>query len=209
MNQLLAEILLAGPSVDGDDGGWMELLVLAVMAAIYGLGSIVRAKKHKPDADEQTRPPQRAAPPLRSAGTPPDKAAARQRRQPLRPAPQTRTRRAIHEQWAKIARGTAPAVKPSAPAPLAHRVLDPPLPQPASPLDVQLEQLGDFTTDAVQSVVAQPLAATTPKPPDIGHISDILPDISEPDNVRRAILYYEILGKAVSLRQPAEHLIEP
>ncbi len=61
MNALLAQIVLIAQS--RDPGGWMEILVLVLVAAVYGLGTILKAKKGKKSqeqADEQQiRKPQR------------------------------------------------------------------------------------------------------------------------------------------------------
>ena len=39
------------------------------------------------------------------------------------------------------------------------------------------------------------------------YLSEILSDYENPENLRRAILHYEILGKPLSLREPGEHII--
>jgi hypothetical protein len=40
--------------------------------------------------------------------------------------------------------------------------------------------------------------------PESAYLSEILTDYADPDELRRAILHYEILGKPLSLREPAE-----
>ena len=43
--------------------------------------------------------------------------------------------------------------------------------------------------------------------PQAKYLSEILSDYDDPEKLRRAILHYEILGKPISLREPAEHII--
>ncbi|MFH1882285.1 MAG: hypothetical protein ABIL62_06200, partial [Planctomycetota bacterium] len=61
MNYSLAQIILAARSRDPD--GWMSILVLVLVAAVYGLGTILKVKKGKKEQEqaeeEQGRKPQR------------------------------------------------------------------------------------------------------------------------------------------------------
>ncbi|MBN2271276.1 MAG: hypothetical protein JXN61_11720, partial [Sedimentisphaerales bacterium] len=51
----------------------------------------------------------------------------------------------------------------------------------------------------------RPAAPTAPAQAD--GLPDILPAFSGPDDLRTAIIYYEILGKPLSLRGTSDHLI--
>ncbi len=55
MNYLLLIQYVLAVRRNSDDGGWMQLLILVVMAVIYGVATIIRAKSAKTEfeADEQ------------------------------------------------------------------------------------------------------------------------------------------------------------
>jgi len=46
---IFAQFVLARQGLDFDDSGWFQMLVFVVMAVIYGLASIVKAKSAKPN----------------------------------------------------------------------------------------------------------------------------------------------------------------
>jgi hypothetical protein len=58
----------------------------------------------------------------------------------------------------------------------------------------------------VEDAPAQPLAREA-APAEGDDLTDILPELSGPDDLRTAIIYYEILGKPLSLRGTSDHLI--
>jgi len=45
MNALLAQLILVARNSDPD--GWMNILVLVIVAAVYGLGTIIKTKRKK------------------------------------------------------------------------------------------------------------------------------------------------------------------
>ena len=82
----------------------------------------------------------------------------------------------------------------------------PPTQRPALALEPQ--QPAKVAMPAVESPPPQRLVR--PKPQEVmDDLSEIVPQFSGPDDLRRAIVYYEILGRPVSLRKPGSSLIEP
>jgi len=57
-----------------------------------------------------------------------------------------------------------------------------------------------------QPAVAVQKPATIAEIPEAQHLAEILSDYADPDELTRAILHYEILGKPLSLRQPSERI---
>ena len=51
MSCLLAQMLLARGN-DGDDSGWMQLLILVIMAVFWALGGILKAKAGREQTDQ-------------------------------------------------------------------------------------------------------------------------------------------------------------
>ncbi|MFB0552819.1 MAG: hypothetical protein ACETWQ_05835, partial [Phycisphaerae bacterium] len=59
MNALLAQIILVARSNDIE--GWMDILILVIVAVVYGLATILKTKKRK-KVQEQTEQPQTPKP---------------------------------------------------------------------------------------------------------------------------------------------------
>ena len=195
MSDFLAQLILARHS---DDEGWMNILVVVVMAVIWMIGGIVKAMKAKSGEEQQ---PGRA-----SSRKPPAHGRAGQRQIPARPqrpaapgqpaqVPKKRTTladlRAAARKFAADAERafqpetTAPTPKPS--QPISHspaRPETPPIIEPGVP--------------PVKGL-ARKRAAKVQTPP-MRQLSDLLSDYTDPDKLRKAILHYEILGPPLSLR---------
>jgi hypothetical protein len=86
-----------------------------------------------------------------------------------------------------------PEITPQAPSPPAPRPHIPRRPAPPPrPMQPRIEP----------AALKSPAQPATP-----AKAVAILPELEEPEALRRAILYYEILGKPVSLRTPRDPLI--
>jgi len=180
---------------DSDGLGWIQILVFVIVIVVYALGGLLKSRSSKfqqADEEPQPRQPKRKPPGGRAL--------------PRRPLP-TRARR--------------PSVSPAAPAqyptprrPPAGKILRPPppaateqmLPIPESappelaelPSAVLLDELTE-TADARQAQAEE-------EPP---YLPQLLSDYADPEQLRTAILHYEILGKPLSLRDPSAHIIGP
>jgi hypothetical protein len=75
-----------------------------------------------------------------------------------------------------------------------------------SEVEPKLQKLPEFTTKAIREVGAKRVRAPA-EIPQSKHLSEILSDYSDPEELRRAILHYEILGRPLSLRGPEGHII--
>ncbi len=153
----LTQLILAARNSDGDDSGWMNLLVFIVVAVFYGLGGILKAKAGKIEVEEEEElPPPNETP----APHPP-------RRKISRRIPDT----------PKITPQSKPADK------LVNlqalEVADLSLEAPT--ISESLEELGDE-----QKIT----------------VGQTLFDADDTDQLKRAILYHEVLGKPLSLRDP-------
>ncbi len=193
MSNLLAQLVLARRSPDGD--GWMNILVVVVMAVIWMVGAIVKSTKAKSGDKQQSsrKPPtpssggrqqipvhsQRPAGPPQHPGHP---SGAPKKRITLADLREAARKFAAEAEQAFQGQTTKPTPK-QAPKP----------------------QIQPETTPHVAPVVAQTKrldekqAAAAEMPP-TEHLSDIQSDYADPDKLRRAILHYEILGPPLSLR---------
>ncbi|MCK4752410.1 MAG: hypothetical protein KAS75_03115 [Planctomycetes bacterium] len=136
----LTQLILAARNGDGNGADWMNILVLVVLAAFYGLGGILKAKANKLEDEQQPEQPEPAHKP---------------------PHPQ---RRKINRHKPSV-RKIAPQAEP------ADRLLT-----------LEVPELTPIKETEQQTV------------------AETLFDFDDADGLKRAILYYEILGKPLSLR---------
>ncbi len=220
MNYSLAQIILAARSRDPD--GWMNILVLVIIAAVYGLGTIIKAKgkKSQEQVDEElSRKPARKpstgsrgvleqffnevrglAEPTQGREHRPAGQPARQKI--ARPQPAVRKYAAQAKQAGRVQPRTQPAkYKLSIPVPQVQPDFEE-IPE----LGTSIEALPEFTTKTVEGLVGKGkgMADEVPKSK---YLSEVLLDYADPDELRTAILHYEILGRPLSLPDPFGQII--
>ena len=227
MNVLLAQFILLARGKDVE--GWMDILVIVLVAAVYGLGTILKAKKGKKvqeqTEEQQKRKPQRkpeggrgvleqfvreiqraVEPTQERESRPAVRPAPKQVARP-QPAPVVRKYAAEAKQVSRPKRITPPA-KPkrpglelSIPAPQVRPDFEE-LPE----LQTGIEALPEFTSKAIEGLVGtrEDMAAEVPESK---YLSEVLLGYADPDELRMAILHYEILGRPLSLRGPSGQII--
>jgi hypothetical protein len=190
MNYILAQLVLAARKSD-EDTGWMQILVVVILAIFYAVGSIVKARANKAAPKGKKQIPRKrpeSAIDLRMLkqlfGLPEEAESGSQ------PSPEA----------------SKPLVRAKRPA-VARQVVRPSAFSETSPLGGQvqpkLEELPELTPD----VLLRKSEAAGAEIPQTKYLSEILSDYETAESLRRAILHYEILGKPISLREPGEHII--
>ncbi len=225
MNAILAQFILVAR---GNDEGWMNILILVIVAAVYGLATILKAKKGKKEqeqADEQQiRKPQRKPEggrgvleqfvrEIQQAFEPTEDRESRPSAQPARPkvslpqpAPAVRKYAAEAKQAGRVQLTTPPAkhkrpgLELSIPAPQVKPDFEE-LPE----LQTGIEALPEFTTKAVERSVGKRKGMD--EVVESKYLSEVLADFTDPEDLRMAILHYEILGRPLSLRDPSGQII--
>jgi len=214
MSDFILQMGFGGLLLEGGDRGWFQLLVLVVMAVLYGLASIVKARKRKLDVEEEEQPAHKLAPAGRGA----QQLAARQtqravavRPEPAREAQQGPQPRPQPRPTAARPRSALEAfiteIKRAAQGEIFQPAEEPKLPPVPPTVQAQPQEPPSFTAKPMPSDQAKSLAIGAKQPADVDYLSKILPDFSRTDDLKKGILYYEILGKAVSLRGPSDQLI--
>ena len=210
MNTFLAQLILARRSEDAEK--WMNILFVVVLAVFWAVGGILKARAKKTqdgDAGKSSGRPARRPPAqssmareqlLRQAGPPP---VGRAERPPYRSSlGQARTRLAeLRAAAQKFAAEAEQAFRVQIQEP-AREVL-PAARRPKSrpePRDV-LESLAKLPT-APQPENLPPPEETAPAPCE--YLPELLSAYADPDQLRRAILHYEILGRPLALRDPQD-----
>ena len=207
MSILLAQIVLAGRNEDVD--GWMNILVVVVLAVFWALGGIIKARKIAQSRQKEPlarRPVRRPAPQttmLREQllkGSDRYAAPAGRRPAPARSsAEQTRTKLA---EWRAAARKFADEAEQAFRAQMAETPPESP-PQTSHKLKPQFAAQETPEFAAKLSITPEkPPARSTPETQPEEYLTELLADYADSDQLRRAILHYEILGRPLSLREP-------
>jgi hypothetical protein len=170
---------------NGDAEGWMNILFVVVLAAFYVIGSIVKAKSSKSKEEDQEQPTPKTH--FKPAGqslrqiTPPQRKAMT-----LKPAV---PKLPIKEQQ----RTQFPGIELPQEQKLPSLQLDIKEPRESitkPPREIKIKQL------VTQPGKIQPRAKAI--------IEEPLVDFGVPDELKRAVLHYEILGKPLALRKSLE-----
>jgi hypothetical protein len=172
---------------NGEDNGWMQILVFVGLAVFYGLSSILKAKANKvkesdfPEEESEEKPVDENL-----------QKKQERRFEQLSGHEQYLRKVKTAESWAGIKRK------------IAQFVPEMPVIQPQKP-DVQIEP------DKLTEDVSKPLKgfkARVPKSEELKKQPAALLDLAGSDDLVRAILYLEILGKPLALRDREQELIE-
>ena len=224
MNYFLAQIILAARDPDS----WMSILVLVLVAAVYGIGTILKAKKGKKEQgqaeEEQGRKPQRKPEggrgvleqfvrEIQRAFEPTEDRESRPTAQPagrktarLQPAPTVRKYAAEAKQAGRPkpiippAKHKRPGLELSIPAPQVQPDFEE-LPE----LQTGIEDLPEYTSKTVEGLLGKRKGMA--EVPESKYLSEVLADFTDPEDLRMAILHYEILGRPLSLRDPSGQII--
>ncbi len=181
--------------LEGEDSGWMQLLVFVVVAAFYALGGIIKARKRKGGAEQEDEsagepaPPEPRTEPLRAIGR-----FTQPRERTVRP-------RSVLETFVEeITRAGQLEVH-------APRPQKPPPPARTPRIETEIPELPKKPTgEPMAAIQPKPVAVEAKQEADADYLPLIVPDLADRDDLTRAILCYEILGKPVSLRDPAQRL---
>lgn len=181
--------------LQGEDGGWMQLLVFVVVGVLYALGGIIKAKKRKSGVAEEDESPGEPAPP-------------EPRREPLRtigrlkqphgsPVRRKSVLETFVEEITRAAQVDVQAPRPQKPPPVAR------MPR----LETQVVELPRKPSgEAIAAIQPKRLAVEAKQQAQVDDLQVIAPELATTDDLSRAVLDYEIFGKPLSLRDPAEDI---
>jgi hypothetical protein len=212
MNEILEQIILAsrrkGPK------GWGNILFIVFLAIFWAISAILKLKAKKAE-DEKEGQEQLG---LKPGAKPPEvtKALPKGPFQQIRRAIETelQKQRQLQEQpeQRKLARPQPAAQKvaaktePATQIPVLEPVEEAKLTRPTAQVQTKFQEMPDFTSKTVKKLkdkrIDSPSEILQAK-----HLAEILLDYSDPDELKRAILHYEILGRPLSLRDPLQHII--
>lgn len=178
MNYCLAQIVLAARGDDAE--GWMNTLVIVLLAVFWAIGGILKARARKAEKAEAEDEEQGIG------------------KGPLRPTARRATAKPVYKDkahgvavWRPQPQRIRAGVKT-----LAEEVE----PRQAKPSVAGRKVQGPKAAVAKMAVEQPEKPVSAPEEP----VIESLLSGEEPDELRRAILHYEILGKPISLREPVD-----
>jgi hypothetical protein len=176
------------------------MLVFVVLAVVYALGSILKAKSSKAEQekDEELTPKGPRKPPggLRRL----QEEFLREVRGPAGPAPRTEYEPERQAVPRKVRRPEPTVEKPWEMREFADLSVQGPQ------LESGIEELPEYTSKTVKKLKAERLGFAA-KAPKVEDVSEPVLDYADRDELTRAILHYEILGRPLSMRDASERII--
>ena len=203
MSELLAQLILARRNDDAE--GWMNILIVIVLAVFWAIGGIIKAKGKKPGGrDEQLPSKAVRKPPLHSREAReqmlsrlqrPADSAQGQGQQPRPAAEKPRLKFAdLQTAVRKFAVEAEQAFQVNTKEPVPK--LEPALKEPQIKAErVEFKPIGKTVRGLQDKRASEPAQM-----PESKYLSELLMDYADPEELRRAILHCEILGRPLSLR---------
>ena len=192
MNALLAQLILARGN---DFEGWMDILVLVIIAAVYGLGTIIKTKRKKSQEQVEEELSRKSARKPATGGRGVLEQFFNELRSLAEPTQDRESRPIGQPERQKIAHPQPAVRKYAAEAKQAGRVQ----------LTTRLAE-PEFTGKTVEGLAGKRMDMAA-EVPESKYLSEVLLDYADPDELRMAILHYEILGRPLSLRDPSGQII--
>ena len=210
MNYSFLQFILAAPNEDFEK--WMNFLFIAILAAFWLIGGIVKVKSEQAKRRKNKQSSNDAAPRPSAAKRAPGELILEKILGSFIPDSGNQ-QRSISQQTFK--KSPPQEVKPALTAKsrsdkyairqnmselrkqkllLQKKSLDPKFNE-LTQIEPDIEKLPDFTADADKDIAPSYQKVTAEVP-----MSQYLLDFSDSDSLKRAILYYEVLGKPLSLR---------
>ncbi len=206
MDCFLAQIILAARNGDGKD--WMKILFPVALAIFYVVGSILKAKKSKDEqkGDQQLAPEPAGKPPVVTKGL--QKQALEQLRRPAGPPPSRQYRPQVQPTRRKVMRPRPAVRKPAAKLEqeIEFETIEPLEALKLPPL-AALEEYKEFISEPLKELEDKHVGVPSETAQPEAVLEELLLDYADTDELKRAILHYEILGRPLSLRGPSEQII--
>ena len=191
MDAIAGYVVIISRAANGDEEGWMQILVFIVLAVVWAVGGIIKARGAKTQQDKQKeqpkpRPQPRPRPSLeRFLQTEPQKA----RTKPV----QTRSSK-MARQPLGFARGRLEQDKAAEQARKKPKQTVQPFYKSIMPEEMEIKSIEQKQADKTTALATVPM------------YGDSEVEIGTTEQLRAAMLHFEIFGKCVGLRETQEHV---
>ncbi len=176
----------------------MDILILVVVAAVYGLGTILKTKRKKPQEQGEEELGRKPARKPATGGRGVLEQFFNELRNLAEPTQDRESRPIGQPARQKIAHPQPAVRKYAAEAKQADRV--------QQEIETSLEAPPEYTSKTAKGLVSKRRKAMA-EVPESKYLSEVLADFTDPEDLRMAILHYEILGRPLSLRDPSGQII--
>jgi len=210
MNEFIEHIILA--SRRRSPKGWGNILFIVFLAIFWAISAILKLKAKKTEEEKEGEKQLRSKTGSKPAAGTTKEGPFQQIRSAIEAEVQKQRQLQTQQAQRKLARPqpaaqkvaikTEPATRISASKPAVEARLARPIPQ----FESEIQELPEFTVKTAKKLKDKRIDAPS-EIPQVKHLAEILSDYSDPDELKRAILHYEILGKPLSLRGPSQHII--
>jgi len=202
MNDFLAQMMMVARR--RSPKGWGNILFIVFLAIFWAIGGILKAKKNAQEKKAGGQPlgPKPGGKPAESTKVKPKGPF-----QQIRAAFEAELQKQ-REMQLKAQRARRKMVRPQPAAQKVSAKTERPLEE--SKLGLRTPQVEPEIQELPEVVVKKLEDKRVYAPTEIAqskHLAEILLDYSDPDELKRAILHYEILGRPLSLRDPSGHNI--
>ena len=207
MESYLAQLTVAVQSDEVEK--WANILLVVILAALWAVAGLLKARKTQPE-DEQEQPGagRQQKPSLLTERLRKELLGQRARPRPAAPAPAAQYQRQARQRLSAAVRLQTPdGERKSVQAPPVAPLAEPELPAITSGLQAGLQVVPEPITRPIEGLKSEYDGATRAAEPAPEPTVESLVDYDDPEQLRRAILHYEILGKPLSLRDPGGQII--
>jgi len=212
MNEILEQIVLSARRRGTD---WGNILFIVFLAIFWAIGGILKAKKNAQEkkAGGQGLVPKPGGKPAEITKAKPKgpfqqiraaiEAELQKQQELQRQAQQVRRKM---ERPRPVIRKVSPQPERTKRIPALEQVTKTGLPSPTAEVEPKIEILPELTDKTIKKF-SDKQKAVAGQLPRSRYLSGILSDYSDADELKRAILHYEILGRPLSLRDPSGRII--
>ncbi len=179
MNFLIAQIVLAARSTDPENAPWIKLLIFVIIAVIAAIQGIAKKKANKTEFEDDEQ----------------------NEKTFTRPKPKTRVQISVQKNYITAKQQIRPYITRQ----IDETEFEKPITVPVAkkPVFSELQPFAESPKEIRKEPLAAPAAisqlATAPV--------EAFLRFDGLDELKTAIIYYEIIGKPLALREPTGHLI--
>jgi hypothetical protein len=213
MNDVLEQIVLVARR-SRDTKGWGNIIFIVFLAIFWAGSAILKLKAKKAEEGKAGEKQLSGKPGVKPAAGTTKVGPFQQIRRAIEAELQKQRELQLQAQQARkkvvrpepAVRKVSPQTERSAKIPAFGPVKETELQRPAAQVESKIEKLPEFTSKTVKAMGDKRTAAAA-RGPQARYLSEIMLDYSDPDDLKRAILHYEILGRPLSLRDPSGRII--
>jgi hypothetical protein len=205
MNVFLSQIIFSARN--GDGGSWTNILFIVGLAIFWVISAVLKAKAKKGEEGKAGEKQLSGKPGIKPAAGITKEGPFHKIRRAIEAEVQKQRqlqtqqaqRKVVRPQPAirKVAPKTESTARISASKPVVEARLTRPTPTPT--VGPKIQELPEFTDKIVKKLKDKRIGAPS-EVPQAKNLAEILSDYSDPDELKRAILHYEILGRPLALR---------